>query len=442
MLDAVSKLKVGKASSTFMKAEHIFCGSPELIIYLHFLFNGLLSHSYMPQEFLCGTITPIVKDSNGDMTKSSNYRPITLGPVFLMLFEHLLMNKFGHYLDTCDLQFGYKRSHSTSHAMFVLKEVVHYFTNHGSNVLVSFLDCSKAFDTVSHYGIFLKLMDRGVPLCFLKLIMYWYLNMRTRCLWRNSFSEYFDVLSGTKQGGVLSPKIFAVYMDDLIKRLKEQGIGCHIINVLVACLLYADDICLIAPSRGAMQKMLFICEQYCHEHCLSFNVKKSKVLLFGKTKGLSVEPLILNSQPIEFVSQWKYLGATIVTGDCVSFSTQSELSTFYRSFNSLMSSTRKPNELVLINLLYSNCVPNLTFAAEVKDISSKQLQDLNTALNNAIRRIFSYNRWESIRHLREQLHFPNVTEIFQKRRRKFLANCEEIDNDVLRFIVFILINCD
>ena len=68
MLDAVFKLKVGKATSTFIKAEHIFQGSPELLCYLHLLFNSLLSHSYMPHQFLCGTITPIIKDPNGDCT--------------------------------------------------------------------------------------------------------------------------------------------------------------------------------------------------------------------------------------------------------------------------------------------------------------------------------------------------------------------------------------
>ena len=68
-------------------------------------------------------------------------------------------------------------------------------------------------------------------------------------------------------------------------------------------------------------------------------------------------------------------------------------------------------------------------------ISSRELQDLNTALNNAIRRIFSYNKWESTRQLRQQLNFPNVIEIFRNRRTKFLKKCSELDNDVIRFII-------
>ena len=435
VVDAVFSLKLGKATSTFLKAEHIFCGSPELTCFLQLLFNGLLSHSYMPYEFLCGTITPIVKDPNGDTTDSGNYRAVTLGPIFLQVFENLLMSKFGHFMSTNDLQFGFKRSHSTSHAVFVLREVINYYTTHGSNIVVSFLDCSKAFDTISHYGIFLKLIERKVPLCFLKIMIYWYLNMQTRCFWRDAFSEYFKVLTGTKQGGVLSPRLFSMYMDGLILRLKQAGIGCHILNVFLACLLYADDMCLLAPSRGAMQQLLSICDKYCSEFCLSFNVKKSKVLLFGNMKNLIIDPLMLDNKPIEVVTEWKYLGTTISSGRNMSFSTRSELSAFYRSFNSVMSAIQKPNSLVLMNILYSNCVPNLTYAAEVKDVSSRELIDLNVALNNSIRRIFSYNRWESTRALRQQLNFPNITEIFHQRRRCFISRCQRSENLIILFLI-------
>ena len=113
-------------------------------------------------------------------------------------------------------------------------------------------------------------MDRGVPIFFLKLIMYWYLNMKSRVHWEAEFSDYFDVLTGIKQGGVLSPRIFTLYVDCLIRRLRKAGIGCYL---FVACLMYADDLCLIAPSRGAMQQLLAICEVFCNEFCLSFNVK-------------------------------------------------------------------------------------------------------------------------------------------------------------------------
>ena len=123
MLDAVFNLKVGKSASPFIKAEHP--------CYIHLLFNALLTHSYLPYDFLCGNISPIVKDSNGDTTSTSNYLPIILGPTFSQLFEHLLFNKFGHYLESDNLQFGFKQKHSPSHTLFILKLCVEYYTKHG-----------------------------------------------------------------------------------------------------------------------------------------------------------------------------------------------------------------------------------------------------------------------------------------------------------------------
>ena len=431
MVDAVFNLKVGKSASTFIKAEHIFLGCPELLCYLHLLFNALLSHSYLPYDFLCGTISPIVKDTNGDTTNPSNYRPITLGPTFSQLFEYLLYNKFGVFLESDHLQFGFKRKHSAAHAVFVLKSCLEYYTNHGSNTLVAFLDCSKAFDTVSHYGIFLKLMKRGVPLCFLNIIIFLYLNMKSRCQWRGTFSEYFDVLTGTKQGGVISPRIFTLYMDDLIDRLKKRGIGCHLIDLFVACLFYADDLCLIAPTRSAMQEMLNLCQEYCSEFCLTFNVKKSKVLFFGKTSN-QICDLMLDGKPLEFVNQWKYLGVTVTAGPSLSFSARPALASFYRAVNSILSVLRKPDELVLMNLLYSNCVPILSYGAEVVEFSNSDMRDCNTAINDAIRKIYSYNRWESTRFLRETLGFPSIYEIFRRRSHSFITGNLRSSNDTIQ----------
>ena len=110
-------------------------------------------------------------------------------------------------------------------------------------------------------------------------------------MWRGTFSSYFDVLTGTKQGGVLSPKIFTIYMDELIQRLRARDIGCNILDLFLACLLYADDMCLIAPTRSAMQELLDICVEFCNEFCLSFNTKKSRVMIFGEMKGKVISPL-------------------------------------------------------------------------------------------------------------------------------------------------------
>ena len=401
---------------------------------MHRLFNGLLSHSYVPSEFLQGTITPTIKNVSGDCSDPNNYRGITLSPCLAQLFEYTLLSKFGSFLECDDLQFGFKSGQSTSHAIYVLKSCIEYYLEYHSNVFVTFLDCSKAFDKVSHYGIFLKLMSRNVPLCFLNIMIYWYLNLNCCCQWGGVKSEYFRILTGTKQGGVLSPRIFTVYMDDLIIRLRDKGIGCHMLNIFIACIMYADDLCLMAPSRGAMQSLLTICQEYCNEFCLTFNAKKSKSLLFGHFKNVVVSPLLLNDQPIEYVHEWVYLGTTVVAGKSLTFSSANDLRSFYRSSNSVLSVVRKPNKLVQMKLLYSMCVPILSYAAEVKVLKYNDMHSCNVALNDAIRRIFSFNRWESPRELRLQLNRPNLYDIFATRKAKFTKNCQNSSNVILALL--------
>ena len=182
----------------------------------------------------------------------------------------------------------------------------------------------------------------------------------------------------------------------------------------------------------AMQKLLNICEEYCKEFCLSFNVNKSKILFFGNFRDCHIADLVLDKRTIEVVNEWKYLGVTVIAGTTLSFSSRPPLSSFYRSVNSLLSSIRQPNELILMKLLFSNCVPCLTYASEVVEYNGSTMNNLNVALNDAIRRIFSYNRWESTRSLRQHLGYPNVNEIFYTRPKSFLAKNMTSPNGVIR----------
>ena len=100
-----------------------------------------------------------------------------------------------------------------------------------------------------------------------------------RVKWGTVYSEEFPIPLGMKQGGILSPKFFSIYIDDLIKLLRKKGIGCHVLEMFVACILFADDMALMAPSRSALQKMIDICTDYCDKLCLNFNAKKSKIMI-------------------------------------------------------------------------------------------------------------------------------------------------------------------
>ena len=116
---------------------------------------------------------------------------------------------------------GFKAGHSTDQCTFLLKQTASYSVTHGSSVRAVFLDALKAFDQVLHMKLFEKLIQRKVPMCFVRLLKHWYKEQTMQIKWGKHFSESFHVSNGVRHGGVLSPYLFDVYLDDLSNGLNN-----------------------------------------------------------------------------------------------------------------------------------------------------------------------------------------------------------------------------
>ena len=113
--------------------------------------------------------------------------------------------------------------------------------------------------------------------------MFWYRRQSIWVKWGKRTSEYFSVINGVRQGGVLSPKLFAIYMDDLSLYLIEYKAGCHLNETLTNHVMYDDNICLMAPSVIALQKMLNLCYEVSQSNDNIFNLIKSQCMVFKPT---------------------------------------------------------------------------------------------------------------------------------------------------------------
>ena len=308
----LKKLKLGKAAGIDgLTAEHLFYCHPLITVQLSILFNGMLKSGHVPPDFGTGIIIPLIKNTDGNAASKDNYRGITLSPVLSKLFELILILKFGKYLNSSDLQFAFKPKVGCSNAIFTLKSVVKYYAQNGSTVTLCALDISKAFDKVDHYALYLKLINRNVPVCFINLLISWYGKSSASVRWGDAYSEVFPVSAGVRQGGVLSPILFAVYMDDLINRLELSKLGCNIDGIYLGCLLYADDIILLSQSVTTMQSMLDICGQFAVDMDVKFNAEKSVAMRIGPRYKVECSLLQLCNNNLKFVDTVKYLGIHI-----------------------------------------------------------------------------------------------------------------------------------
>ena len=157
--------------------------------------------------------------------------------------------------------------------------------------------------------MFKKLILRDVPIIIVRVLCFWYRTQELCTQWSNMRSSFFNISNGVRQGGILSPKVFSVYMDDLSNILISSGVGCFLNNVCFNHVFYADDLCLMAPCAIALQELLNICHRYSITADLNFNALKSFCVAFTpKSFKLSFPKLYINTALIPNADSLKYLG--------------------------------------------------------------------------------------------------------------------------------------
>ena len=307
----IKALKSGKACGRDgLQSEHFRYCSDKIHVLLSLLFNAMITHGYVCDGIMDTVLIPIVKDKKGDLSSKDNYRPIAITSVLSKVLESVILSRFQYILVTHHNQFGFKNDHSTDMCIFSLKHVIDYYNHMSSPIYLCYLDASKAFDRLNFWVLFRKLLDRNLPSIIVRLLVFWYCKQKFVVRWGSTTSEAFGASNGVRQGGVLSPYLFNVYMDGLSALLNKSDIGCKINNVSYNHFMYADDTALVSPSPRGLQNLIHICETYADMCDIIFNVSKSKYMCIKpkQLKNLHVPMVHLNGSCLDLVHKYKYLG--------------------------------------------------------------------------------------------------------------------------------------
>ena len=229
-------------------------------------------------------------------------------------------------------------------------------------MLIGFIDASRAFDRINHHKLFVKLKQRGVPGCIIRILAYWYAKQSMQVKWGSCLSAPFSVSNGVRQGGLLSPALFNLYMDDLSRQLGQCRTGCLIGNALINNFMYADDLAIVSPSSAGFQQLLNICSSYGVESDVLYNAKKS-VILICRTKEdqkLNFPVFYLSGHAINVSSSCKYLGHIIndkMEDDADMYRQRRML---YAQANMLVRKFHYCSDEVKVNLFRAYCTPLYT----------------------------------------------------------------------------------
>ena len=289
-------------------SNHVIYAGDKLYEHLAQLMTAILIHGYQPRQLRQATILSIPKDARGDLDDDANYRGIAMMSSIAKIYDVLFLMRNDQRLATSDMQFSFKKQHGTTMCSMVLKEVIHHYLVNGSFVASCFIDSSKAFDLVRHDKLFELLLQREIPALDIRAMLNLYMNLEIFTERSGYRSSCFRSSNGIRQGGIASPLLYCVYIDELICRLEKAGTGCWIGKYYFGAFGYADDLSLICPTFTGLQKMLHICEQYAAEFSVKYNATKSMCMLFTRSKNQHPPSVTLNGFPMKWVTEIKHLG--------------------------------------------------------------------------------------------------------------------------------------
>lgn len=307
---AICSLVDNKAAGLdHITAEHLKFASQRLTVLLSVCFTGFFVHGCLPPDLISVVLVPLIKDKSAKINSKSNYRPIAIASVLSKVLESVILERISEFVTTHDNQFGFKAKLGTDISIYLLKELTDKYKCLNGNVFMCFLDASKAFDRVNHNLLFSKLLKRGVPTYLVRLINFWYTEQTMCVRWAGVISGQFNVTNGVRQGGILSPFLFNLFVDDLSVALNSCNTGCVVGDAVINHVMYADDLVLVSPCQDGLADLIKICESYGLSHDILYNSKKSAVMVF---RNHSLFPMTVDFQicgkSIPVVNRVKYLG--------------------------------------------------------------------------------------------------------------------------------------
>ena len=296
--------------------EHILYGGDRVSVAMSQLFTAMLSSSHTPPGLKKGIIITLHKGGKKRKDDPNNYRAITLSSCIIKVYERILLKKIqtSGNVSLCSLQGGFQKGMSCILTSYLLHESIAYAKENSSKLYVCFLDAKKAFDKVWHAGLFYKMYNMGVDRSILRSVMEMYDGMTSCVQYMGYRSPWFPVLQGTRQGGVISPFLYLLFIDGLIKQLDRTTSNFNICGYRSPCPTVADDMVLVALSKAKLDDMLTQCYFYSCKWRYEYNASKCSVVVFNESRHpfrRSNRVWFLGNEPLSETESYTHLGVTL-----------------------------------------------------------------------------------------------------------------------------------
>ena len=279
------------------------------------LLNTVLRSGTFPSIWNQGLLTPLHK--SGDKFDPNNYRGIcvnsNVGKLLCMIINQRILDFLTEKNVLSKSQIGFLPNYRTTDHIFTLNTLIDNQININKSKLFScFVDFKKAFDSIWHEGLQYKLLESGIGGKTYDIIKSMYSNNTCAVKIGKKHTDFFQQSKGVRQGCSLSPTLFNIYINELAKTLDQSTTpGITLADTEVKCLLFADDLVLLSPTKEGLQQHLDILHKFSQTWALTVNLTKTKIMIFEKRHSHLNQQFFLNTTALEHTKNYTYLGLNI-----------------------------------------------------------------------------------------------------------------------------------
>ena len=365
------------------------------------LFNLIFTHSSYPELWTTGYINNIYKSA--DPCIPANYRGITIASTMGKLFNIILNKRLEKYLIENKIinpyQIGFLSGYRTSDHIFTLKTIIDkYLKKEKKKLYLCFVDFRKAFDRVWHCGLLYKLQKVGISGLFYNIIKNMYTKVKVCVKTPQGLTPKFNSNIGVRQGDVLSPLLFNIFINDIPELFKNCSNNVSLENFPVPCLSYADDLVLISTCPQGLQDQINQLQQYCDTWCIDINTNKTKIMTISTGKNIKRENYLFGGTEVEQVVEYKYLGIIINSKGEFSNSKTDLANKSLKAYFKLCKSFhgQPPSAKTFFHIFDHTVKPILTYGSEVIHMFNLKGRNFTRNVDDALEKTFEGNKLEKV----------------------------------------------